>query len=1372
MRLLFTLAVGVMAMCGTAGVPSLDPVSRMQSGWWRDRHADRLACAKKGPHPVVFLGDSITHNWESLGLRAWNSYFARPPYAALNLGFGGDRTEHVLWRITEGGELDGFEAKAVVLMIGTNNNGHRGEKEETTIDTLLGVRAILREVRARQPKAVIVLHPIFPRGKTKDDPVRRRNARVNKELRKLADGRSVIWCDFNDRLLTADGRLAHEMASDALHPGLWGYEIWASELLPILNGILRGDGYLVPGRFAASIAADDVNLGQDSESASVSRVNGEKYVDSDAWLDRLEADRRRIGAVTGTVDVVDLALPGDSAQNVIWRALNGQLDGFRTKKVVLPAGLPTAAVNRLARIAAEKQPQAELVVPDAERFFANPVVAGDWPDPSVFAGGDGWTYSVATGLKTVRRSRDLVVWDDLGVDPLEPAARQACAKFAPEIWAPCVVRLGGRWVMYVSLYKSDADCRICALTADAPQGPYRLAGTVIDGARAGIGTCIDPYVVEDNGRVWMFFGSLGDGIHRAELAADGLGLRPGRNIHQVAGRRNADNRMKGCWEGSYVVRRGAWWYLFVSGGSWGNASYYLTVGRADDIGNAFFDRAGNDLRDGLAEPILSSVPGERFYGPGHCGELVTALGGRTYHFFHAHDAKAANPSERALFLQEVRWTADGWPTYADARTALYEAAFRPASAGFAAVTLEGTNDVQVAAAREFADYYRRMSGAELPIEVGGSRPGVLHLRRGERVGAELTAAGELVVTGTRDNDELFAVRRLLERRFGVRWFKAATDEDPGDYVPASLPVLDRPFRDDYTPRFPIRRLDVTGPRPKVSPVRERLFLDRLGFDLRPPIGGGSSSVCSAVPQALFAEHPEYFALVDGKRVKGERLCYSNPAVAELLLKSVLSAYEKSGGRGMFWFGQRDIVPGRCECAACQAMDGSEDEHRGNASTRFVKLVSSVAPAVYAKYPEADLVVWAHSSYRKPPVGFRPDPRLKIWLFPHGRCYGHALNDPKCGRNRIFNEWLTGWRDVSPNVFVYNHLTCTPLQYACCEEVEAKDIAYYDRLGLLGWKNEVWFPDPKEVFASDWQWLHMTATLLREPWRKGDEVIAEAERLYYGPAAEPMAKYQALRRRLWRESDTCLGYPDDDPRRPSLLSKPGAKERLLASLDEAERLASDDPVFASRVALDRRWLGKYWIEPNEALRALEAKAIAVTSAPWEEAVVFTNFWRGGYRPLEPLPPALGTEVRLRREGGELVVRAVALEPDVGRLVIGPDDEPAWKDDGIELMLMAPGKPNEILHAVVNPKGKTYAVLRPENRPVTFGLKAAGAVGDGRYEVEIRVPLAALGDPSAGLWRFVVGRNRLIRDALTPNGAHVSCNACYFHDIKNYLALRFE
>jgi beta-glucosidase len=205
--------------------------------WWANRFLSRhkqIEKLKGKSVDVVLMGDSITHFWEWRYPEAWKKFTANR--TALNLGYGGDRTQQLLWRIDHG-ELDGYEAKYVVLMIGTNNNSAKGTKPENVAKA---IEKIIQKIREKQPKAKIVLHPIFPRGNAerleRHAEARARNEKTNVLLKQFVerDG-NVIWVDFNDKLVDASGLVPKNIMPDALHPSAEGYDIWMEALAPVIG---------------------------------------------------------------------------------------------------------------------------------------------------------------------------------------------------------------------------------------------------------------------------------------------------------------------------------------------------------------------------------------------------------------------------------------------------------------------------------------------------------------------------------------------------------------------------------------------------------------------------------------------------------------------------------------------------------------------------------------------------------------------------------------------------------------------------------------------------------------------------------------------------------------------------------------------------------------------------------------------------------------------------------------------------------------------------------------------------------------------------------------------------------------------------------
>ncbi len=201
-----------------------------------ERHEKFLQDIRKmnGKIDLVFIGDSITDAWRGKGPRGgvtvWNEQFA--PLHALNLGIGGDRTQHILWRI-EHGELEGYEPKAFVIMIGTNNMG-----SNTPEQIAEGNKAIIDEINKKHPKAKILLLGIFPRSHKASDPIREKVKKTNELLSKI-DGKNVKYLDIGDKFLDKDGTLTKEIMPDYLHLSTKGFMIWAEAIEPEVKEMLK-----------------------------------------------------------------------------------------------------------------------------------------------------------------------------------------------------------------------------------------------------------------------------------------------------------------------------------------------------------------------------------------------------------------------------------------------------------------------------------------------------------------------------------------------------------------------------------------------------------------------------------------------------------------------------------------------------------------------------------------------------------------------------------------------------------------------------------------------------------------------------------------------------------------------------------------------------------------------------------------------------------------------------------------------------------------------------------------------------------------------------------------------------------------------------
>ena len=366
--------------------------------WQMKRHHEKMAVVTNGGAKVVFIGDSITHFWETNGGTQWRKYFAEGPRKALDLGTSADRTEHVLWRLTEGRELDGYEAKVILLMIGTNNSGHFPFEKEPPIDTICGIREILRVIAEKQPNARTILTAIFPRGADANDAYRRRNDVVNKAIAKFADGKKVIWCDFSDKFLDAQGRLSREIFPDLLHPNDLGYEMWASAVIPLVDKALAAKPDEVipsvwpsnPGCYSleANYAARPApafgqvawwDRGRLLEKRGEIVDNGPREYDivmvGDSITHRWEREggegRELFAELKKTYSILNLGIGGDQTQHVLWRLENGDLEGYTAKMFTVMIGTNNGgrdekgiatAVMKIVDVIRKRHPESKVVL--------------------------------------------------------------------------------------------------------------------------------------------------------------------------------------------------------------------------------------------------------------------------------------------------------------------------------------------------------------------------------------------------------------------------------------------------------------------------------------------------------------------------------------------------------------------------------------------------------------------------------------------------------------------------------------------------------------------------------------------------------------------------------------------------------------------------------------------------------------------------------------------------------------------------------------------------------------------------------------------------------------------------------------------------
>jgi lysophospholipase L1-like esterase len=206
------------------------PVPRTDPGWTqRQDQLNKRVKQAEGQVDLIFLGDSITHGWEGVP-DIWKEFYGNRH--AVNLGIGGDQTQHVLWRLDHG-NLEGIKPKLAVIMIGTNNSGSFPPEEIAA-----GVRSIVKRLRKITPETKVLVLAIFPRGPNSADHLRQVVAKTNGLLCKIDNGKTVRYLDIGPKFLEKDGTLTKQIMPDLLHLSPKGYRIWAEAIEPVVAEIV------------------------------------------------------------------------------------------------------------------------------------------------------------------------------------------------------------------------------------------------------------------------------------------------------------------------------------------------------------------------------------------------------------------------------------------------------------------------------------------------------------------------------------------------------------------------------------------------------------------------------------------------------------------------------------------------------------------------------------------------------------------------------------------------------------------------------------------------------------------------------------------------------------------------------------------------------------------------------------------------------------------------------------------------------------------------------------------------------------------------------------------------------------------------------
>jgi lysophospholipase L1-like esterase len=249
MRQILTLCLVALLLGGATSDPHVvlaaTPISRMQLHWWQARHDDKLEELRTEHPALVFYGDSITQDYEVDGPPEWRDFTPIWQHFygdrhAVNLGFNGDATAHLLWRI-ENGEASGISPKVAIILIGANNLGRLHWSAE---DTVTGIGAIINQLHQRLPHTRLLLLGVLPSDRSAW--ATETTVAINRMLAaRYAHSGAVTYLDIG-HVFMKDGKLDRSLFFDPLlpspaaplHPTAQGQRMMAEAIEPALSSLL------------------------------------------------------------------------------------------------------------------------------------------------------------------------------------------------------------------------------------------------------------------------------------------------------------------------------------------------------------------------------------------------------------------------------------------------------------------------------------------------------------------------------------------------------------------------------------------------------------------------------------------------------------------------------------------------------------------------------------------------------------------------------------------------------------------------------------------------------------------------------------------------------------------------------------------------------------------------------------------------------------------------------------------------------------------------------------------------------------------------------------------------------------------------------
>ncbi len=705
------------------------------------------------------------------------------------------------------------------------------------------------------------------------------------------------------------------------------------------------------------------------------------------------------------------------------------------------------------------------------------------------------------------------------------------------------------------------------------------------------------------------------------------------------------------------------------------------------------------------------------------------------------------------------------------------------------ITQSGATKPELYAAMELEDAVLKMTGVRLPVHiVNGNDAPENSIIIGQGPVAEKyfpetnfsgldreqfvarTSGSRLLLAGGRPRGTMYAVYRFLHTQCGVRWWTPWASNYPhrSSLTVENLLLTEKPAFESRDP-FWFPAFNATWAARNLSNSQNAHLDDAHGGAVRYD-GFVHTFYPMMPPEKYSAAHPEYYALVNGKRIfEDAQLCTTNPEVRDLIVDHIREQIKANPLANILSVSQNDCF-NACQCPICKAIDDAQGSYSGSMLT----LVNYVAEKIGREFPDVAIDTLAYQYTRKAPKDIRPLPNVIVRLCSIECNFAAALDDPS---NKKFAADIQDWNRLSKRLYIWDYTTnfAHYVQPHPNWFILGKNLRFFHDHGAKGVFEQGAYQSSGSEMSEMRAWV--IAQLLWNPDQDDTKLIKEFLDGYYGKAAEPIWKYMLLL------STKAKGYymtcysPTDAP----FLS---LDDMIQAETlwTRAEQIAKDDPSLFWRVQQGhlpvryvylQRWsqlrlaalrTGKKW-PLSSSRKAVSDEWLKVATGPGPDGwSPMTHLNEGGTTPQafcarfgidppEPVqlptraskpapPPGLSLEevakgvdiqdtfARLYREGEQSEVRADAAASD-GLAIWMPGTHHEW----------AVQFPAEQLPARVR-KGiwKVYAVVRADAVDAAIPASTAAmtlGIWDATAQKSAAQISVSIGDTSRGYKSVLIG-----------------------------------